>query len=126
VQLLTFQIGQHLLAIPAQQVLSVGREQGGQRAAAKADKVDLAGLLGIAAGLDGQRPVIRSNQGGRIIELQVDRILALENCDDGAVRPWPALLRTLAIYSGVSVIDGRLFPILDIGRFKDWRKGRRR
>ena len=125
-QLLTFQVGPHLLALPALQVVSVGREQESDRPAAAAGKVDLDGFLGVGTEQRSHRPMIRFNQAGRIIELRVDRILALESCDDKAVQPWPGLLKSLVFYSGVAVIGGQLFPIIEVGKIKDWRKGRRR
>jgi chemotaxis signal transduction protein len=125
-QLLTFQIGRYLLALPAAQVLSVGREGQAPGGAAAGDTVDLAAILGVETADAEQRPVIRSNQSGRIVELKVDRILALESCEGEAVRGWPGLLRPVNIYTGVALISGRLFPVIDISRIKDWRKGRRR
>ena len=125
-QLLTFQVGPHLLAMPAQSVVSVGRGQEGERDGAAGNKVDLDGFLGLTAERRPGRPMIRFSHSGRTIDLQVDRILALENCEDRAVQPWPRLLKPLAYYSGVAVIGGKLFPIIDVGKVKDWRRGRRR
>jgi len=52
-QLLTFQIGRHLLALPAAQVLSVGREGQAPGGAAAGDTVDLSAILGVeTAGLE--------------------------------------------------------------------------
>jgi hypothetical protein len=127
VQLLTFQVGAHLLAVPAPRILSVGRdgaETDGTGPAAAT--VDLAAVLGAGDGNAGGRPVIRYRDGSRTVELKVDRILALEHCADGAVKPWPGLLRPLSFFTGAAVIAGRIVQVIDLGALTARRKGPRR
>jgi len=127
VQLLTFQVGPHLFALPAATVLSVGR-QGAEAdgAGPAAATLDLGELVDPAGRREGPRPVIRYRDGARTVELLVDRILALEHCAAGTVRPWPGLLRRLALFTGVALIGGRLFHLLDTAALKPRGKGRRR
>ena len=126
-QLLTFQVGVHLLAVPAPRILSVGREGAETDGTGPATAtVDLAAFLGMGDAGAGQRPVIRYRDGTRTVELKVDRILALEHCADGAVKPWPGLLRSLPLYSGAAIIAGRIVQVIDLGALTARRKGHRR
>ncbi|MCU0606536.1 MAG: chemotaxis protein CheW [Candidatus Edwardsbacteria bacterium] len=124
-QLLTFRIGAHLLALPAQNVTSVGREAG-------AAATDGTAVLDLSALIDhgGQRPdrppVIRCQDGTRTVEMLVDRILGLEHCADGDIRPWPGLLGHLALFGGTALIGGRVFQLLDVPALMKRGKGRRR
>jgi hypothetical protein len=127
VQLLTFQVGVHLLAVPAPGILSVGREGAETDGTGPATaSVDLAAFLGLGDGDAGQRPVIRYRDGTRTVELKVDRILALEHCADGAVKPWPGMLRGLPLYTGAAVIAGRIVQVIDLSTLTARRKGPRR
>lgn len=123
-QLLTFQIGAHLLAVPAQRVLSVGRE--GAAAADGSAVLDLATLVDPGGRRSDRRPVIRCQDGQRTVEMLVDQILGLEHCADGDVRPWPRLLASLPLFNGAALIGGRVFQLLDVAALTKRAKGRRR
>ncbi|MDI6740568.1 MAG: chemotaxis protein CheW [Candidatus Edwardsbacteria bacterium] len=125
-QLLTFLIGSHRLAVLAQRVLSVGHERKGRDGAGSDDAIDLAAVLDLHEPPKGTRPVIRFDNRSQMVELRVDRILALHTCEDGAIQPWPALLKPLAFFTGAVAIDGRLFQVIDLGKIAARRKGRRR
>ena len=126
-QLLTFQVGVYLLAVPAQRVLSVGREEAeAHHAGLSAVAVDLAAILDPDGERAEQRPVIRYHDSDRTVELKVDRILALENCADGAIQPWPGLLKSLPLFTAVAVIGDRAYQIIDIAVLTKRGKGRRR
>lgn len=126
-QLLTFQVGGYLLAVPARTVLSVGREGSEADGTGPANaSVDLSAIIDPGGVRAGQRPVIRYRDGARTVELLVDRILALEHCADSAIQPWPGLLRSLSMFTGAAVIGDRLFQVIDFGAIKARTKGRRR
>ncbi|MRR10563.1 hypothetical protein EG831_10925 [bacterium] len=78
----------------------------------------------------GQRPerppVIRCQDGPRTVEILVDRIMGLEHCSDGDVRPWPSLLGRQALFTGTALIGGKLYQLLDVAALTRRGKGRRR
>lgn len=109
-RLLTFQIGGHRLAVPAEAVASVGRPYTKE----KVHPVDVRGRLGGRSGVGGGQPVITCRAGRRLLEFEVDRVLNLGEYPEGRLRPWPSVLGPSRLFKGVADLESGLFLMLDL------------
>jgi chemotaxis signal transduction protein len=107
---LTFEIGGHRLAVPAENVVSVGRPY----AKEKVHSTDVRRLLGAGSGDEAGPQVITCRVRKKLVEFPVDRVLNLEECRDQQIKPWPAALSGHSLFKGLVDLKGSLFLILDL------------
>lgn len=107
---LTFQIGGHRLAVPAESVASVGKPYRKE----KVRPVDIRRRLGAGPSADEGQPVITCRHRRSLLEFPVDRVLNLEEYLSDQLGPWPAVLSFNRLFKGVAELDGALFFLLDL------------
>lgn len=107
---LTFQIGGHRLAVPAESVAAVGKPYRKE----KVRPVDIRRRLGAGPSGDEGQPVITCRHRKSLVEFPVDRVLNLVDCRQDQLKTWPGTLRANRLFRGVADLEGLLFLLLDL------------
>ena len=109
-RILTFEIGGHRLAIPADAIDSVGKQSSQSRAQA----LDLRRCLGLGPSSGQSNVAIIFHHGKKTWEFIADRVLNLEEYREDEIKPWPRTLGYHRLFSGILTLEGGIFLMLNL------------
>lgn len=113
-------MGQHRLALKAEYVNSVSRQEAktptltssGKRDLFAMNKINLAEKLRID--ISSSDRLIKCNVNGKSMELLVEKILGLIESSDAELMAWPSLIKKITVFSGILMVNSDMYLLLDI------------